>query len=53
MRKRMEIEVDLCLVDDAIRRFHLADAREAVSLALRTLLERAHPVEVATTSVES
>ncbi len=34
----MEIEVDVDLVDEAIRRFHLADAREAVHLALRTLL---------------
>ncbi len=38
MRKRLEIEVDTDLVEEAIRRFHLADAREAVHLALRTLL---------------
>ncbi len=38
MLKRMAIEVDIDLVDEAIRRFHLADAREAVHLALRTLL---------------
>lgn len=38
MRKKVEIEVDLDLVDEAIRRFHLADTREAVNLALRTLL---------------
>lgn len=38
MRKKVEIEVDVDLVDEAIRRFHLADTREAVNLALRTLL---------------
>ena len=38
MKKRVEIEIDIDLVDEAIRRFHLADAREAVHLALRTLL---------------
>lgn len=38
MRKRLEIEVDTDLLEEAIRRFHLADAREAVHLALRTLL---------------
>lgn len=38
MLKRVAIEVDVDLVDEAIRRFHLADAREAVHLALRTLL---------------
>jgi len=38
MKKRVEIEIDFDLVDEAIRRFHLADAREAVNLALRTLL---------------
>ena len=38
MRKKVEIEVDTDLLDEAIRRFHLADAREAVYLALRTLL---------------
>ncbi len=42
MIKRVEIEIDVDLVDEAIRRFHLADAREAVHLALRTLL--AEPV---------
>ncbi|MDR3656696.1 MAG: type II toxin-antitoxin system VapB family antitoxin, partial [Mycobacterium sp.] len=30
MKKRVEIEIDFDLVDEAIRRFHLADAREAV-----------------------
>lgn len=38
MRKKLEIELDTDLLDEAIRRFHLADAREAVNLALRTLL---------------
>jgi Arc/MetJ family transcription regulator len=38
MRKLVEIEIDDDLVQEAIRRFHLADAREAVHLALRTLL---------------
>lgn len=38
MKKRVEIEVDDDLVQEAIRRFHLADTREAVHLALRTLL---------------
>ena len=41
MRKKVEIEIDTDLVDEAIRRFHLADAREAVHLALRTLLNEA------------
>jgi len=41
MRKKVEIEIDTDLVDEAIRRFHLADAREAVHLALRTLLGEA------------
>jgi Arc/MetJ family transcription regulator len=38
MLKKVEIEVDDDLVQEAIRRFHVADAREAVHLALRTLL---------------
>ncbi len=38
MKKNVEIVLDMDLVDEAIRRFHLADAREAVHLALRTLL---------------
>jgi Arc/MetJ family transcription regulator len=41
MKKRVEIEIDDELVQEAIRRFHLADAREAVHLALRTLLGEA------------
>ncbi|WAC90843.1 type II toxin-antitoxin system VapB family antitoxin [Mycobacterium sp. Aquia_213] len=39
MLKKVEIEVDDDLVQEAIRRYHLADAREAVHLALRTLLD--------------
>ncbi len=38
MIKKVEIEIDTDLVDEAIRRFRLADTREAVHLALRTLL---------------
>ncbi|MEB3983545.1 type II toxin-antitoxin system VapB family antitoxin [Mycobacterium sp. 663a-19] len=41
MRKKVEIEIDDDLVQEAIRRYHLADAREAVHLALRTLLGEA------------
>ena len=36
--KRVEIEIDDDLVQEIIRRYHLADAREAVYLAVRTLL---------------
>ena len=39
MLKTVEIEIDDDLVQEAIRRFHLADAREAVHLALRALLD--------------
>ncbi|OBF04810.1 hypothetical protein A5730_17410 [Mycobacterium sp. ACS4054] len=45
MRKKVEIEIDVDLIDEAIRRFHLADAREAVNLALRTLLAEADAQE--------
>ncbi|ASW92088.1 type II toxin-antitoxin system VapB family antitoxin [Mycobacterium marseillense] len=45
MRKKVEIEVDLDLVDEAIRRFHVADAREAVNLGLRTLLREGASAE--------
>lgn len=38
MRKKVEIVIDTDLVDEAIRRYGLADTREAVHLALRTLL---------------
>jgi len=38
MRKKVEIEIDLDLVEEVIRRFNVLDAREAVNLALRTLL---------------
>ncbi|HTY35321.1 type II toxin-antitoxin system VapB family antitoxin [Mycobacterium sp.] len=43
MKKRVEIEIDDDLVQEAIRRFHLADTREAVHLALRTLLGESGP----------
>lgn len=39
MLKKVEIEVDDDLVQEAIRRYHLADAREVIHLALRTLLD--------------
>jgi Arc/MetJ family transcription regulator len=39
MFKKVEIEIDDDLVQEAIRRYHLADMREAVHLALRTLLD--------------
>jgi Arc/MetJ family transcription regulator len=45
MRKKVEIELDVDLVDEAIRRFHLLDAREAINLALRTLLSDGDSVE--------
>ncbi|OBB93913.1 type II toxin-antitoxin system VapB family antitoxin [Mycobacterium sp. 852002-40037_SCH5390672] len=45
MKKKVEIEIDVDLVDEAIRRFHLGDAREAVNLALRTLLNEGDSVE--------
>jgi Arc/MetJ family transcription regulator len=38
MLKKVEIEIDDDLVKEAIRRYKVADAREAVHLALRTLL---------------
>jgi Arc/MetJ family transcription regulator len=38
MLKKVEIEVDEDLVEEAIRRYKLADTREAIHLALRTLL---------------
>jgi Arc/MetJ family transcription regulator len=38
MPKKVEIEIDDDLVEEVIRRYHLADAREAVHLALRSLL---------------
>ncbi len=38
MKKRVEIEIDDDLVQEVIRRFHVADTREAVHLALRTLV---------------
>ncbi|HUE33031.1 MAG TPA: type II toxin-antitoxin system VapB family antitoxin [Mycobacterium sp.] len=41
MRKKVEIEIDVDLVQEVIHRYQLADAREAVYLALRTLLGEA------------
>lgn len=41
MLKKVEIEVDDDLVQEAVRRYHLAGPREAVHLALRTLLGEA------------
>ena len=38
MLKKVEIEIDDDLVQEAIRRFKVADAREAVHLALRMLV---------------
>ena len=38
MTKKVEIEIDEDLLQEVIRRFHLHDTREAVNLALRTLL---------------
>ncbi|HYB80917.1 MAG TPA: type II toxin-antitoxin system VapB family antitoxin [Mycobacterium sp.] len=38
MTKKVEVDIDDELIQEAIRRFHLADAREAIHLALRTLL---------------
>lgn len=39
MYTKVEIEVDGELVEEAIRRYRLADSRGAVHLALRTLLD--------------
>lgn len=39
MLKRVEIVLDVDLVEEIIRRYHLADAREAVNLALRALID--------------
>ena len=38
MLKKVEIDVDFDLVQEVIRRYHLADTRDAVHLALRSLL---------------
>jgi Arc/MetJ family transcription regulator len=38
MKKKVEIEIDTDLVEEVIRRYRLADVREAIHLALRTLL---------------
>ena len=39
MLRKIEIEIDDDLVQEVIHRYHLADVREAVHLALRTLLK--------------
>lgn len=41
MLKRVDILVDNDLLQAVIRRYHLADAREAVHLALKALLDEA------------
>jgi Arc/MetJ family transcription regulator len=41
MWKKVEIVVDSDLIQEVIRRYRLADSREAVHLALRTLLAEA------------
>ena len=38
MLKIVEVEIDDDLLQEVIDRYHLADAREAIALALRTLL---------------
>ncbi|OBA61629.1 hypothetical protein A5647_10375 [Mycobacterium sp. 1100029.7] len=45
MLKKVEIEVDDDLVQEAIRRYHLADVREVVHLALRSLLDETADTE--------
>ncbi len=42
MWKKVGIEVDNDLVQEVISRYRLADTREAVHLALRTLLGETH-----------
>lgn len=41
MRKKVEIELDEDLLLEVIRRYQVLDAREAVNLALRALLNEA------------
>jgi Arc/MetJ family transcription regulator len=45
MLKRVEILIDYDLVQEVIRRYHLADVREAVNLALRALIDEADNAE--------
>jgi len=45
MRTKVEIEIDIDLVQEVIHRYHLADMREAVHLALRTLLNEGDEVD--------
>jgi Arc/MetJ family transcription regulator len=40
MLKRVEIMVDADLLQEVIHRYHLADAREAVHLAFKALLDK-------------
>jgi Arc/MetJ family transcription regulator len=41
MLKRVEILIDEELLHEVIRKYHLADAREAVHVALRALVDEA------------
>ncbi len=45
MLKRVEILLDVDLVEEIIRRYHVADAREAVNLAMRALIDVADNAE--------
>jgi Arc/MetJ family transcription regulator len=47
MLKRVDIMVDGDLLDEVIERYHLADAREAVHLALKALLDEKDGAEPA------
>ncbi|GFG73169.1 antitoxin VapB [Mycobacterium botniense] len=38
VRRKVEIEIDEDLVNEVIRRYHVHGAREAIHLALRTLV---------------
>jgi Arc/MetJ family transcription regulator len=41
-QRKVEIEIDEELVDEVIHRYHLHGAREAVNLALRSLVHGSH-----------
>lgn len=45
-KKKIEVEVDIDLLDEAVRRFHLGDGREAINLALRNLLNEGDDSDV-------
>jgi Arc/MetJ family transcription regulator len=45
MLKKVEIVIDDDLVQEAIRRYRLADTREAIHLALRTLISEGNGAE--------